>query len=257
MGDLVPIAAGAQSFSVEGGELVARPNSQNEGLASLQSREEFLLRATKGEVVVTAWNGDDIPTGDKARYALLAHKAIADDPALLNWIDAETAFSERSVVTLVKDRDVLELGLYAVRGITNGEPTLFVKGLVSTKTLRGVVPQMIASTFLGDAHWRGRFAAGKAIARILRNDEVNIASSLNFARLGFFAAKSYCEEIDLQNIHRALPGSVEPDGVSVRALLMRAKAKDIEPRSRELLGGWAVELGKAGNVLSVDNIKED
>ncbi|TPW33118.1 hypothetical protein FJU08_00685 [Martelella alba] len=204
-----------------------------------------MLQATKAKAVLTVFEGPTVPAIVRANYMIMAEAALARHPALLKRIDPVAVFGKGTIVALATVGDHLELGMYALRGSDDAGSLLFCKGSVSWERVRGVVPALIAAIFMADMARSGAFASGQAIARILPYDGVNIGSSLNFARAGFYPARSYSERIELSQIHRAVKGSAEerPDGLYVRALEMRGKAGDIKRRSRENLAGWQLRFG--------------
>lgn len=206
---------------------------------------DFLVVAEKENIAISVYRGVDVPVWGRAHYTKLADGAVSKHPALLKRLDPAAVFAEDTVVTLALRAGSLELAVYADCGTDDDGPYLFCKGLVSEGRVNGVVPALIAASFVGAARLIGCFPSGRAVARILPDDQVNIGSSLNFARAGFYAARAYSEKIELHNIQRAIDGSAEcgADGLFTRALEMRGKAKDVRRRSIENLDGWTLKYG--------------
>lgn len=209
-------------------------------------KQNTLLEAKKDDLTIVAFNGGDVPTTFRGIYLSMAEKAVSRHPALLKKIDSVVVFGTDTVVALIGCNGRVELGMYATREEDANGPFLFCKGLVSFERINGFVPTLIAATFLADAHWSGRFASGKAIARILPSGSVNIGSSIGFARVGFFGTRVFSELIKPDQAHRAVAGSPEsgPNGLFTRGLEMYGKAKDIEPRARNVLSDWDLTFGK-------------
>lgn len=209
----------------------------------MHRKQTFLLEATNGEVTIHVRNAEDVPDQVRGQYSTLVHKAVGTHPALLKRADPEIVFGSDAAVSFVTRGGDLELGMFATRDEDEDGPFLFCKGLVSHERVNGVVPALIAATFVAEARRSGRFASGKAIARILPDGSVNVGSSIGFARLGFFGRRVFTERVTLDQIHRAGSAEHEPHGLVTRALEMYGKAKDIEPRARELLSSWNLTFG--------------
>lgn len=200
-----------------------------------------LLTAHRGCNTMMVYQATELASEKQAEFACLSYSAIARHPMMLKRFDPREVFLSSNIVTLVYHCGELQLGMYAVPHKIETRRSLLCKGLVSTQShTSGLVPSMISATFQADAAILGSFSDGKAVARITPDNNVNVASSLNFSRVGFYAARVYEEQIRIENIHRVISGSRESHGMFTRAVLLKAKARDISLRVNSVLSDWNI-----------------
>ena len=207
-----------------------------------------LLAGQRGPLSFAVYVGADAPAQIVGRYASLAYRTIAAHPAMLRSFDFDRiASAENLLVFVCRDGAPPEEDLLAaayVHAEVRGDRRVLVhKGYVSSGRERGLARVMIAALHIADIYRLKVPADGEAVARILRDGNINVASSTPFSDAGYHGVRNYAARIGARDAHLEPFAEKRPDGFWVGCHLMEGKAEKIAARAEDILADWALTWG--------------
>jgi hypothetical protein len=202
-----------------------------------------LLAGECGPRRVSVYLGASAPAKLAARYARLGYRTISDHPAMLRHFDFASVVTGDNLLAFVCSDDDLLAAAYVHAELRGDRRVLIHKGYVSSGEQRGLAKVLIAALHAADAHRRGEWSDGEAVARILRDGSINEASSTPFADVGFHGVRNYWTRIGPADVHLAPFAEKRPDGLWVGCHLMAGSAAKIAVRAGDILADWTLSRG--------------
>lgn len=205
----------------------------------------FLMFAKRCRIKIIVRNVDDVSWNDIGAYTRLSDEQVAKHPALLNRLEPETLMQSNALVGLVWSGKRLVAGALGLRiKAEDGKPCTHWGGLVSDGSQQSIGRSLLACLILGDEHMRGAAVESEAIARVLPDGVVNIASSKTLMRLGFYAHHLVDHPVTLKNPQKGLQGSAEPNEANLRYVALHGDPVTTTECARQALSTWSVAFGK-------------
>lgn len=205
-----------------------------------------ILTGVKQSLTLRVYHAMDIPPSVLRDHECLLTETRLIYPAALRNVSFEQFRKGDYIVASVSANSELLARVHAVRIHEEGGTCLKFGGLASRGGIGGAAQTLIAATIIAEEHDTGSTPSGEAIARHSKSTgELNLASTIPFSRVGFYGARTTQEPVNFDDIHMFDEWTLIDGQPHVGCHLMQGKAKDIGPRSWDVLSYWNLTFGKS------------